>query len=448
MATRAGGDREVTAGVRRERRRAFPPLAQFAAVALVVLIGVIVALSIAASGASTRAAVDESQRVTTALANAAITPAREDALLTGDPGALARLDDVVRKRVLDDRSIVRVKLWNDDGRVLYSDRDALIGQVFEMKSDALSVFRTGRPSAEVTHLTDSENILERQFGKLLEVYAPVKLPNGHAAVFETYYRYGAVSEGARRVWTSFAPLAIVSLVLLQLVQLPLAARLSRRLRDGQRQREQLLQRVIDAADTERRQVASDLHDGVVQNLLGVSYSLSASAVSARAEHSPYATPIADAATSLRDEIKALRSLMVEIYPPKLDDEGLDAAIVELLSRLESQGIATLATIDQSIELSSVTSRLLFRVVQEAVRNVLKHADATAVSVTIRPSGALAVLTVDDDGRGIEAHDLSSAVGQGHVGLHVLAGLIADAGGALTIDAGPAGGTRVRAEVPL
>jgi signal transduction histidine kinase len=448
MATTGSSDREVTAGAHRDRRRGIPPLAQFATVALVVLIGVIIALSIAAGGARTRAAVAESERVTSALTHAAVVPALDDGLLAGNPAAVAALDDSVKRRVLDDHSIVRVKLWDDDGRILYSDSTALIGQTFVLKDDALAVFRTGQPSAEVANLTDSENVLEQEFGELLEVYAPVSLPGGHHVVFEVYYRYGAVSAGARRVWTSFAPLAIGSLVLLQFVQLPLAARLSRRLREGQRQREQLLQRVIDAADTERRQVASDLHDGVVQNLLGVSYSLSATAVAARAQSSPYAEPIADAATSLRDDIKALRSLMVEIYPPKLDDEGLDAAIVELLSRLETQGIATLATIDPALDLSSVTSRLLFRVVQEAVRNVLKHADATAVSVTIKPFGNLAALTVDDDGRGIEAHDLSSAVGQGHVGLHVLAGLITDAGGSLTIHAGPTGGTRVRAEVPL
>jgi signal transduction histidine kinase len=124
-----------------------------------------------------------------------------------------------------------------------------------------------------------------------------------------------VSASGRRLWTAFAPALIGGLLLLQLVNLPLAHSLVRRLRRGQEEREALLRRALDASQTERRTIAADLHDGVVQDLVAVSYSLSAEARRINGDHggAPSRT-LQDGAAKTRDSVRALRTLLVDIYP--------------------------------------------------------------------------------------------------------------------------------------
>jgi two-component system, NarL family, sensor kinase len=92
--------------------------------------------------------------------------------------------------------------------------------------------------------------------------------------------------------------------------------------------------------------------------------------------------------------------------------------------------------------------LFFRVAQEALRNVTKHAQAKGVSVTVERDADLATLVVADDGRGFDPAAAEAVQRQGHVGLRVLGDLVHDAGGELTIDSTPGEGTRVRAQVVL
>src|SRR5207248_1277076 len=92
-------------------------------------------------------------------------------------------------------------------------------------------------------------------------------------LFEAYFRYDAVTAGGRRSWNDFAPIMLVALIGLEALQIPLAWSMARRVRAGQQRQEVLLRRAIHASDAERRRIASDLHDGVVQDLASVSYSL-------------------------------------------------------------------------------------------------------------------------------------------------------------------------------
>jgi two-component system, NarL family, sensor kinase len=122
------------------------------------------------------------------------------------------------------------------------------------------------------------------------------------------------------------------------------------LRRSQDQRERLLRAGVDASDAERRRIAGNLHDGVVQDLTGVSYALSAA--SRRGDHSRAVAvlgtgdddAIADAAKRIRVSVKSLRSLLVEIYPPSLTEEGLESALGELLARVEARGVHTTLTV--------------------------------------------------------------------------------------------------------
>jgi len=203
-----------------------------------------------------------------------------DGVLRGDRRALERLDDVVLGQVLSP-SIVRVKIWSQDGRVLYSDEPALIGKRFGLGADELALFRDGGAQAEISDLSKPENRYERQESKLLEAHTTIRTPNGTQVLFEIYQRFGSVSASAERLLRALAPPLLGGLLVLLAFQIPLAWQMARRLQRGHREREMLLTNAVEASSQERRRIAADLHDGVVQDLAGVAFGLAPLADDAR-----------------------------------------------------------------------------------------------------------------------------------------------------------------------
>lgn len=418
---------------------------QFMAVGAAALVIVAIALSIASRRVGEREAIIEARSEALVKAQGLVEPALAEGLLNGDPQAIAGLDEVVRSDVVSD-SLVRVKVWSEDGTILYSDEPRLIGSTYELGDDEQEALAAGVVEAEVSDLTKPENRFERVHGKLLEVYLPVETPSGEKVLFEAYFLYDSVEESGLRIWRSFAPIAIGALIILELIQIPLAYSLARRLRTRQLEREDLLNRAVNASEHERRRIAQDLHDGVVQDLAGVSYSLAALA---RQPGEPNAPELTTAAENVRASIEALRTLLVELYPPNLADEGLAAAVTDLLARARSVGlVATADTTGITQEPSQEVSRLIYRTVQEALRNVIAHAGATSVGVTVAVAEGLAWAEVIDDGRGFDVAAARDAAAGGHVGLLGITDLITDAGGRLDLSSAPGAGTTVRIEVPI
>jgi two-component system NarL family sensor kinase len=132
--------------------------------------------------------------------------------------------------------------------------------------DEQEVLRDNSVEAELSDLSAPENRFERDQGRLLEVHLPVPTPGGQTLLFETYSRYSSVTANAGAMWRQFLPITVGALLLLQLFQLPLVWSTARRLDASLRERERLLRRAVEATDTERRRIARDLHDGVVQDL--------------------------------------------------------------------------------------------------------------------------------------------------------------------------------------
>jgi two-component system NarL family sensor kinase len=378
----------------------------------------------------------------TRIAAEAVEPVLSDALLREKPNSLAAVDRVVQERVLSrpDDAIVRVKIWDSSGRIVYSDQPALIGARYPLTAQERADFRTGRVEAEVSDLAKPENRFDRGMGKLLEVYLPIRTPSGVPLRFETYYRSSFISARAGRIFRGFAPVMIGALILLALIQLPLAWWLARRIQRGQVERERLLRHAIDASDVERRRIAQDLHDGVVQDLAAVSYSLAAAAEEAPA---PYDRDLRTAAAETRHGIGQLRTLLVDIYPPELHRAGLAASLADVLGSAEARGLQASLDVDPDLRLEPELEALFFRIGQEAVRNVVEHAGAESVSVQVAETEAGARLTVEDDGRGF---DPGAVEAEGHFGLRVLEDLAHEAGGELEIDSAPGAGTRVTVEV--
>ena len=196
----------------------------------------------------------------------------DDGILHGDRAAIRRLDDLVLGQVLGG-SVVRVKLWSKSGEILYSDEPALIGTTYGLGADELRLFRTGGAEAELSDLSKPENRFERRQGKLLEAYTTIRTPGGTQVMFEIYQRLSAVNASGRRLLGAFSPPLIGGLIVLLLIQVPLAWSMARRLQRGHRERERLLTSSVEASAQERRRIAADLHDGVVQDLAGVAFGL-------------------------------------------------------------------------------------------------------------------------------------------------------------------------------
>lgn len=368
-------------------------------------------------------------------------------LLAGDRAAARRIDRIVQERVLGER-IVRIKIWTRDGLIVYSDEPRLIGSVYPLDASKLDVLRTGRTRAELSNLAGPENRFERGQGDLYEVYLPIRTPDGTPLLFETYQRGSSVTSTGRRIWLPFAGLLLVCLVLLWLVQVPLAWRLADRLRRSQLEREALLVRAVEASADERRRIAADLHDGVVQDLAGISYSLSAAAEGTDpAPPAPLRATLQEAATGTRHAMRRLRSLLVEIHPPNLRAAGLEAALEDLLSPLPGRGIATTLSVGDALQLSDETELLFYRAAGEAIRNVERHARATELSVRVARERGVARLEIVDNGVGFTEAAREQRRTAGHVGLSLLEELAARMHGTLEVQSALGAGTSFVLEVP-
>lgn len=158
--------------------------------------------------------------------------------------------------------------------------------------------------------------------------------------------------------------------------------------------------------------------------------------------------VGQAATQLRSSVADLRTLLVEIYPPDLAEEGLPAALTDLAAGLERTGLAVEVDVEAGADLPLATSSVLYRSGQEVLRNVVAHSDAGRVVLHLDADEASARLVVDDDGRGFDEADLDQRFADGHIGLRSLGDLVDDAGGTLTIRSAPGRGTRVEIVVPV
>ena len=420
------------------------PVTQFALAGLAVLAVFGAAAVLALRSLGNAEALRDARQFATLAGQGIVEPTVAPGLLRGRPEAIAAVDRMVQERVLGER-VVRVKLWARDGRIVYSDEPRLIGTRFPLDAEKLDVLRTGATKASLSDLSGPENRYEREQGDLYEVYLPIRAPDGTPLLFETYQRRSAVASTGRRIWMPFAALLLGSLLLLWLVQVPLAWRLGRRLQRTQAEREALLVRAVEASDDERRRIAADLHDGPVQDLAGISYSLSAAA---QTEESPATrSTLEQAAAGTRDAMRRLRSLLVEIHPPNLRASGLEAALADLLAPLQARGVETELSVDAPLGLDEEAERIVYRAAAEALRNVARHAGANRIAVSVERDEIRVRLVVADDGAGFGPEDRERRREEGHVGLSLLEELAARAGGRLDVRSAPGEGTTFELELP-
>ena len=433
------------------RARPLRPTSVLRAVAAFLVAGLVVLSVVAAvlvwsqHRTATAEAIRNARTLTNLEATDVVGPALSDEALHPGPEQVA-LDRIVRTRVLGTH-IVRVKIWDATGQIRYSDETSLIGQRFTLAEDELDALKhAGRTSAEVSSLAAAENTHERQFGKLLQVYQGVRTPSGTPLLFETYQPYSVITDASRRMWLASLPILLGGLVLLYLVQAPLAYRMGVQLRRIQDEREGLLLATLAASDRERVSIAADLHDGVVQGLAGASLTLSAGADKARSIAPAAADVMSTAAGDLRRWLRELRSLVVTITPPALHAQGLAPSLSDLASSLEARGLTVTIDVTGTDDLDETTELLLYRAAQEGVRNIIRHAEATTATVTVAREPDALVLHVRDDGKGLP-QDGTAARRSGSVGLELLGRLVAAQGGSLHVATAPEGGTELTVRIP-
>ncbi|MEZ5098770.1 MAG: GAF domain-containing sensor histidine kinase [Thermoleophilia bacterium] len=207
---------------------------------------------------------------------------------------------------------------------------------------------------------------------------------------------------------------------------------------GERVTRDTVQRIVEAEETERRRLARELHDETGQALTTILLGLRSLEEVAGPEA---LEPVRE---HVRRALRDVRRLAVELRPAALDDFGLVAA-VERLARQHRDG-----GLEVEVSASGLAERLppsiettAYRLVQEALTNVARHAQARAARVRLAVGGDVLALQVEDDGRG-----LPDEVREGAMGLASMRERVALLGGRLAIDRSPLGGVRVTAELKL
>lgn len=374
------------------------------------------------------------------MAEHTLAPFVDDQLLAGDQEALDQLDAVVHGR-LAEGPLMRVKVIDDDGVIVYSDEDRLIGEQMQLPGRIAGLFDGGETIATLEDPDPQENRSENGGGQLVEVYALAESAAGQDLIFEAYYPAGPVLADQRDLFLRLVPGVLLALVLLQAAQLPLALWLSRRVQSHQIVRRRLLRQSIAASELERKRIARDLHDDVIQDLAGLSYALES--VETRTADTVRPT-IVRARTILQNNVGTLRGMLSELYPGDLDRMGLPRALNRLADPLREQGIAVTLNVPEHFEAGKTIQTLLYRVAREALMNTAKHAQADSVAVSLDVSDRTARLSITDNGIGM---DPSANVQDGHLGLRLVQDTVAEAGGTIEIQSGPGEGTCVATNIP-
>jgi signal transduction histidine kinase len=358
----------------------------------------------------------------------------EIAQAVGAETDLARVLELIAKR---GRALVRARsvaiLLEEAGTLRISSiagevDEAFVGSAIELeRSPYADVFRSGRPervSDLTSRLDGSRAMLGIEATSALLV--PLSFQGRPVGVLAAFDRSGdekGFSSDDEHVLTSFAASAATAVATAKSVA-------ADRLRHS-----------IEAAEQERRRWARELHDETLQGLAGLNVLLRSGLESGGEQ---LTRAVEDATTHIEDQIAALRALITDLRPAVLDALGLEPAIDTLVSRVRAvEGIDVQPDLArEGPRLAPEIESTLYRLVQEALTNVGKHARADNAWIVLRDAGGHVTVEIRDDGVGFEPERPSAGFG-----LTGMRERVALAGGAVTIDSTPGAGTRVVASLP-
>jgi PAS domain S-box-containing protein len=271
---------------------------------------------------------------------------------------------------------------------------------------------------------DAEGILERKDGARLhvsKVHVPVSVPGKQIAV---YAMYRDMSDRVRA---------------------------EQRLRRSHEQLRALAARVQSLREEERSRISREVHDDLGQRLTALSMELhwieqrlgeleDSSEVRAILER------VIEASEIVKGLILAVQEIAAELRPNALDKLGLAAALRDEAGRFQKRTgiVCEIRLPDEDVSLLSEQAIALFRIFQECLTNVVRHAGATRVDAELRTEDGWVVLVIHDDGRGIQEAEIANAASLGLLGIRERAAIL---GGESAIERAPTGGTTVTVRIP-
>ncbi len=229
------------------------------------------------------------------------------------------------------------------------------------------------------------------------------------------------------------------------------ARMFDSLKKQQRQVEQLLAQAVLAQEEERERISADLHDSVAQWLVAASYRVqTCSQLLTEGGNSVALDELTDMENTLNKSVKELRRVVIGLRPPALDELGLSHALRQSLDDLKTDGlICKFSQVGTPIRLPSSVEIAVYRVVQEALTNIRKHASATRVNLRLQFQEDKLLVTVRDNGQGFDlTQTLDSAISVGHVGLLGMKQRAEILGGDIKIKTSEGAGTAITLSFPI
>lgn len=430
------------------------------AIGATVTLGVLVLISVyIAHLVARQATLDEASFRTTTIADSLAAPLVTKRFRNHDADAVGDMSRLMGNR-MSDTTIRHIKIWSADGKVLWSDEPDLIGRRYTLKPDQRQALNSPNAISDYTDLSAPENISERnEKGPVIETYVGANGADGSRILFETYMSPEGAARQQDAIVRATVLVGLAALLVFGVAVLPLSLRLARRVEGAYQERERMTEHALLSSEFERRRIAQDLHDGVIQDLAGAGLVLPL--VADRVKESRSTPRDGDLLTRLHDlvtlNVQRLRSLMAEVYPPDLTGAGLRPAIENLVLETADK-VDTEVHVDPELRLGEGAARLAYRIVREGLRNVVKHADAGSALVEIRRDDGWVHVLVADDGRGIagneeggedwaDRHGAEPTEKEGHLGLRLLRDSVRDAGGHLELVPNMPQGTRLRASFP-
>jgi PAS domain S-box-containing protein len=212
------------------------------------------------------------------------------------------------------------------------------------------------------------------------------------------------------------------------------------------ERRRLIGSVVRASEEERRRIASDIHDDTVQAMTAVGLRLGL--LRKRLDEPGQLAALDELEAGVRDAIVRLRNLLFALRPPELDREGLVAAIQLNLEQLKAEHGLDYELEDRlEREPDAETRTIAYRIVQEALVNTRKHAQASRVGLLFDSRGDGVFASIHDDGSGFSSSGPDAPRELGHLGLVAMRERAELAGGWLKIESAPAEGTKVEFWIP-
>ncbi len=220
----------------------------------------------------------------------------------------------------------------------------------------------------------------------------------------------------------------------------------RRLAAAAAERRRLLDQTVRGAEEERSRLALELHDGPIQRLTVLDLKLEHMRLKAeRGDAESGRQLLDDVSGGLRDEIQGLRKVMSQLRPPALDERGLEAALTDYVQAAATEwGLRYSVQADLPARLDPTTETVLYRVAQEGVQNVVKHARATTVTLTVAATNGTTSMSIRDDGVGFDGNQDAP---KDHLGLIAMRERVEMGGGTLRVRSAPGSGTEIVVQVP-